>query len=113
MDFVGGYADDWWKLSRTFDSALHSASGRLDSDGKRRLRLGSPVLIGRPTGDVMRMPVILSGGKREFPVGYVTVEDTRIDKGRIALLVQRFEARARAVIGENRESPIADDVSYP
>jgi hypothetical protein len=113
MDFVGGYTDDWWKFQRKLDSALRSASERLDSDGKRRLRLGSPVLIGVPTGDVMRMPVILSGGKREFPVGYVMVEDTRIDKGRMASLSQRFEARARAVIDEGRETPIADDVAYP
>jgi hypothetical protein len=113
MDFVGGYADEWWKFSRKLENTLRSASGRLDPDGKRRLRLGSPVLIGRPAGDVMRVPVILSGGRREFPVGYLVIEDTDFDKGRVAALVQKFEERARASIGEESGAPLADELSYP
>lgn len=106
MNFVGGYADQWWKLSRRFERALRSASNRLDPDGGRRLKLGSPVLIGRPAGDVMRMPVVLLGGERELPVGYLVIEDTRIDNGRIDAMAKRFEDRARAAI----DGPLGADV---
>jgi hypothetical protein len=98
VNFVGGYADEWWKLSRRFERALSAASGRLDPDGRQNLRLGSPVLLGRPTGDVMRMPVILRGGPRELPVGYLVVEDTRVDGGRISALADHFESLARAAL---------------
>ena len=113
MDFVVGNADQWWKLNRAFERALNSASNQIDSDGKWRLKLGSAVLIGRATGDVMRMPVILQGGSRELPVGYLLVEDTRIDRGRIKALVQRFEARARSVIGGPAAAPQVDEAVYP
>jgi hypothetical protein len=113
LDFVGGNADQWWKLSRALEGALNSASDQIDSDGKWRLKLGSAVLIGRATGDVMRMPVILQGGRRELPVGYLLVESTRIDRGRIKSLVQGFESRAKAVIDGPAAAPQVDEAVYP
>jgi hypothetical protein len=114
MSFVGGYADDWWKLSRRFERALQSASNRIDSDGIRRIGLGSPVLIGRQAGDVMRVPVILRGGKRELPVGYLVIESTRVDGRRIDALASHFEQQARAVIaGSDDAASRLHELTYP
>jgi len=114
MNFVGGYADEWWKLSRRFERALQAASNRIDPDGGRRLKLGSPVLVGRPNGDVMRMPVVLTGGQRELPVGYLVVENVRVDGSRVNALVQRFEDQARAAIaGPVDFATRLNELTYP
>ncbi len=114
MDFVGGYADEWWKLWRRLERALQGASSRLDPDGQRTLKLGSPVLIGRTSGDVMRVPVILRGGRRELPISYVVVENTRVDRGRIKALVQRLESQAQlALAGSLDVTTRQAELTYP
>jgi hypothetical protein len=97
VDFIGGNAGQWWKLAARLDSALREASQRLDASGGRSLKLGSPVLIGTPGGDVIRVPVILKGGGREVPVTYLRIENVGVDRGRIAALTRRIESMAAAM----------------
>ncbi len=114
MDFVGGYADEWWKLRRRFERALQGASDRIDPDGQRNLSLGSPVLIGRPNGDVTRVPVILRGGPRELPIGYLVLENTRVDGARINALVQRLETQARLALAGSLDAAVRQaELTYP
>ncbi len=64
------------------------------------MRLGSPVLIGTPGGDVIRVPVILKGGAREVPVAYVRIEKPDVDKARISALARRLESMAQPLLAD-------------
>jgi hypothetical protein len=114
MDFIGGTGDQWWKLSARIDKALRDASQRLDPDGKRSIALGSPVLLGAPDGDQIRVPVILRGGAREFPIAYLRIERTGVDRGRIDALARRLEALARpALAGGSAGAAREAEILYP
>jgi hypothetical protein len=114
VNFIGGYADAWWKLRDKIDGSLRSASRTLDTDGHYSLRLGSPVLIGRADIDVMRVPIILAGGARERPVAYLVIEDTKVDGGRIKRLSSDSERLARAAIAGTKSTPGKDlELTYP
>jgi hypothetical protein len=114
VNFVGGYADTWWKLRNRFDSALGSISKNLDSEGRYSLRLGSPVLIGRADRDIMRAPVILAGGQRERSVAYIVIEEPRVDGARIKRLADEVQRLARAAIADASSAPETDrELKYP
>jgi hypothetical protein len=114
VNFIGGTADEWWKLSSRLEKALRDASNRLDVDGKRSLKLGSAVLIGTANGDVMRVPVILQGGSRELPVAYIRIENPRVDSGRIDTMIRHIEGRARAMlVATQAATGEATEIVYP
>jgi hypothetical protein len=108
VNFVGGYADAWWKLQKGMDAQLSDASRDLDPDGRYRLRLGSPVLIGRVDRDVMRAPVILAGGPREQPVAYLVFESVNFNKGRARQIAAECQRLARAQMTGNSATPGKD-----
>lgn len=63
----------WDRFSHRMSDALTAASVELRTKHKRRLALGSPVKLGTDQGDLVRVPIIVSGGAREYAIAYLTV----------------------------------------
>jgi len=99
MNYIGGNATDWWKLSKKLDSALDVVSDELDTRYKRRLKLGSPVLLPAQTGSMVRAPIIVHGGPRELPVAYRNINDVHVDGRRIKAIAQHMGYRTPSFFG--------------
>lgn len=114
MNYIGGNATDWWKLSKKLESALDIASDDLDTRYKRRLKLGSPVLLPAPLGSMVRAPIILQGGSRELPVAYLHINDVQIRGGRVKAIAQQAVRLASTAL-ESGARPNGKDViiEYP
>ena len=98
MNFILGNGDPWWKLTKRFERALERASDDLKFEHGRTLELGSPVIVSVESGDHVRVPVLLRGGTREFPVCYVDISEVTVDGRRLRLLADRALALARAAM---------------
>lgn len=67
----------WDRFSHAMDHALTGASGEFRRQHHRRLALGSPVRIAEAGGDVVRLPIEVRGGVREYAIAYLHVVDVR------------------------------------
>jgi hypothetical protein len=101
MNFIGGSGAEWWKLSRRLNDALDRVSDPLRDRSAHSLSLGSPVLVGQRSGDLIRVPIILRGGTREGPVAYLHVTKVQTDKKRIDAIAEKAAEIAQAALAND------------
>jgi hypothetical protein len=69
--------EPWDRFSHRMNRALDSASVELKNRHQRRLQLGSPVKMPGEAADVIRVPIEMRGGTREYAVAYLDINDLR------------------------------------
>lgn len=67
--------EPWDRFSNRMNRALRAAAGDFSRRHNRSIGLGSPVRVAEPDGDVIRAPIEVRGGPREYAVAYLHVKD--------------------------------------
>jgi hypothetical protein len=75
--FKSPVEEPWDRFSTKVNRALESASLELRARYQRHLRLGSPVKISEDQGDMIRVPIEVRGGTRQYAVAYLEVHNLR------------------------------------
>jgi hypothetical protein len=106
--------EPWDRFSHAMNRALDAASVELRNRHGRQLRLGSPVLMSDATGDLIRAPVELRGGQREFSVLYLEIRDPgKTDGRRMEAIARQAVEAAQPYVETPPDKPGAIVVSYP
>ena len=107
--------EPWDRFSHQMNRALASASGDFQRRYNRTVRLGSPVKVAEAGGDVIRVPVEVRGGAREYSVAYLHVKEIpkRLDGSRIQAIA-RDAVKAAEPFGETPPAKPGETVlTYP
>ncbi len=92
----------WDSFVRAMDPVLQRAARGFRIRHKRALALGSPARVSTPAGDVIRFPIEVRGGEREYAVATVFV------KGELKRFYDetRLEQIAREAVEEAEKHPL-------
>ena len=113
--FKSPQEEPWERFSRAMDRALKSASADFSRRFNRTVRLGSPVKLAEAGADVIRVPVEVRGGPRQYAVAHIHIKDIdkKPDGGRIQALA-REAVRAAEPYGEAPPAKPGETVlTYP
>ncbi len=107
--------EPWDRFCRRMDRALQSASADFSRRHERWLRLGSPVKVAAEGGDVIRAPIEVRGGRREYAIAYLHVKqpDGRVDERRLDAIAREATQAAEPYATEPPAKPGEVVLSYP
>ena len=106
----------WDAFNRTMGAALKRASGGLRRRTGRSLVVGSPVRVASAGGDIVRFPIELHGGEREYAVATVLVTahlKQHYDEHRLDQIAREATTSAEAHISEPPAKPGSLVLTYP
>jgi hypothetical protein len=115
--FTSPQETPWDRFSKQMNTALRSASAQFAMKTKRRIALGSPVKISEAGGDLIRVPIEMKGGNREFSVAYLHVKSPEIDgvlnNGRLNDIARAAVQASEPYVDRMPDKPIDVVLTYP
>ena len=105
----------WDSFTKEMNRTLRSVSHDLLLRHNRRIALGSPVKLAEADGDVVRMPVEVRGGPREYSVAFLHVQDVgkKPDARRMQAIAREIVSIAEPYITTPPAKPNQAVVTYP
>ena len=107
--------EPWDRFCRKMDGALQAASADFSRRHERWLRLGSPVKVSDEGGDVIRAPIEVRGGRREYAIAYLHVKegDGKVDPRRLEAIAREAAQTAEPYATEPPAKPGEVLLTYP
>lgn len=107
----------WDRFHQEMNRFLASAAAPFAQRHDRRLRLGSPVRVAEPGGDVIRLPVEVVGGTREYSIAYLVVKagdlNGKLNAARLRAIAEELVSAAEPYAETAPSHPGATIVRYP
>lgn len=105
----------WESFTKEMNRTLRSVSHDLLSRHNRRITLGSPVKLSGTEGDVVRMPVEVRGGPREYSVAFLHVNgvNRKLDSHRMQAIAREIVSIAEPFITTPPAKPNQAVITYP
>lgn len=75
--FKSPQEEPWDRFSHRMNRTLDAASVELKGRHQRRLQLGSPVKMPADPVDLIRVPIEVRGGAREYAIAYLDISELR------------------------------------
>ena len=107
--------EPWDRFCNRMERALAAASGEFRRRHDRQIALGSPVKLAEAGEDVIRAPIEVRGGPREYSVAYLHVKNVegRLDERRLASIAQEAVRAAEPYAEAPPEKPGQTVLTYP
>jgi hypothetical protein len=105
----------WDRFSNRLARILRSESGGFTRRHHRTVALGSPVKITEAGSDLIRIPLEVRGGPREYAIAYLHVRhmDNKLDERRLQSIVEEAIRAADAHPASPPADPGALVLTYP
>jgi hypothetical protein len=113
--FKSPQEEPWDRFSHRMNRSLDAASVELKGRHKRRLQLGSPVKMPSDPVDLIRVPIEVRGGPREYAIAYLEIGDLRSnpDQRRLEAIAIDAARTALPYVQTPPEKPGAVLYTYP
>lgn len=105
----------WDVFSQAMSKALASAGADFARRHDRTLGLGSPVKLSEAGGDIIRLPIEVRGGRREYAIAYLHIKgvERKPDAARVRALAEEAVRIAEPYALTPPEKPGQVVLNYP
>jgi len=107
--------EPWDRFCQRMDRALQAASADYRRRHQRSLMLGSPVKVAGEGGDLIRAPIEVRGGRREYAFAYLQAKlaDGKLDQRRLDAIARDAARAAEPYATEPPAKPGDVLLTYP
>ena len=107
--------EPWDRFSHRMNRALETASAAFRQRHRRELRLGSPVKVSGTDADIIRAPIEVCGGTREYAIAYLEAKglDGKLDDRRLEAIARAAAEAAEPYAERPPDKPGDVVLTYP